>query len=67
MTRYPFAHWTAFDVAFGRDNETLGDCWVGISDLLDLDPIQVEAARNLCLSRSGIYEVAGESGGGRFQ
>lgn len=59
--------WTTLDVAFGLDNETFADCFLGVSDLLGIDPIQVEAVRNLCQSRIGIYEVASASGAGQFR
>ncbi len=51
--------WTLYDVPFGKAKETIGDCFVALSDLLELQPLQIEAARNLCQSRMGIYEVLG--------
>lgn len=51
--------WTLYDVPFGKAKETIGDCFVGLTDLLGLHPLQIEAARNLCQSRMGIYEVLG--------
>ena len=56
--------WTIYDLPIGKDDETLGGCFAGLSDLLELDALQIEAARNLCQSRMGIYEVLGASGAG---
>ena len=53
--------WTIYDLPIGKEGETLGECFVALSDLLELDPLQIEAARNLCQSRMGLYEVLGES------
>jgi hypothetical protein len=56
--------WTIYDLPIGKDDETLGGCFAALSDLLELDALQIEAARNLCQSRMGIYEVLGASGAG---
>lgn len=61
-----YASWTACDVRFGEDQETLCDCFLGVSDLLDLDPIRLEAAQHLSQSRLGLYEM-GRQIGDRFQ
>ena len=52
-----YAAWSLFDVRFGTDRETLGDCLAELSDLLQIDPIRVEALDNLRRSRMGIYTV----------
>ena len=44
--------------------ETLGGSFAALSDLLELDALQIKVARNLCQSRMGIYEVLGASGAG---
>ena len=54
--------WTLYDVPIGKDNETLGGCFAALSDQLELDALQIEAGRNLCQSRMGIYEVLGATG-----
>jgi len=52
-----YVAWTLFDVRFGHDRETIGDCLAELADLLELNPIQVEALGNLRRSRMGIYKV----------
>ena len=54
--------WTLYDVLIGKGDETIGGCFVDLTDQLGLDPLQIEAARNLCQSRMGIYEVLGTTG-----
>ena len=58
-----YVHWTLFDVPFGADRETLGDCFLGVSDLLGLDPVQVEAGEKLCHSRLGLYRIVSATDG----
>ncbi|MCB1094615.1 MAG: hypothetical protein KDN22_03450 [Verrucomicrobiae bacterium] len=58
-----FNHWSYFDVRFGKDSETLGECFLAIMDNLDFGPVLSEALRELCRSRMGLYKVEGESGG----
>ncbi len=52
-----FSCWTILDASFGMDRETVGTCFLSLMDLLNLQPEQVEAVRNLNQSRMGIYEV----------
>jgi hypothetical protein len=62
-----YAYWTTFDAAFGQERETMGHCFLALADLFQLDPLRVEAVRNLCQSRLGIYELAGETGKNQFR
>ena len=64
LTRSYFTTWAFFDVQFGPDHETMGTCLLDLSDLLDMDPRIVEAAREFQQSRMGVYEHLGSAGGG---
>ncbi|MDA0814125.1 MAG: hypothetical protein O3C21_17260 [Verrucomicrobia bacterium] len=57
-----YNHWAFFDVRFKPSEETLGDCFLGVSDLIGLDVFEVEAVENLCHSRLGLYEILGSNG-----
>lgn len=57
ITNSYFMLWTHLDVPFGKDRETLGDCWTRIFESFDFHPIQREAAQNLSESRMGVYQV----------
>lgn len=63
VTKSYFNHWVFFDVHFGADRETIGSCFVSLAGLLSLHPLQREAARNLCRSRMGVYQVTGKDSG----
>ena len=54
--------WVFFDVRFGPDHETLGECFLALVDLLGLDSVQVEATRNLCQSSLGIFQTVRAAG-----
>ena len=56
--------WAFYDLPIGIDNETMGGCFLSLCDMLPLNELQIEAARNLCQSRMGIYEVLGAAGAG---
>jgi hypothetical protein len=62
ITKSHYNNWTLFDVRFGPDQETLGECFIEVADLLEIDPLQVEAGQNLCRSRLGMYQIASSSG-----
>lgn len=64
ITTTYFACWSLLDVTFGVDKETVGTCFLSLIDRLHLDPVQVEAARNMDQSRMGIYQVL--QGKGKF-
>lgn len=57
-----FTLWTIGDVPFGKDRETIGDCWSSIIEAFEFHPVQKEAARNICRSRMGIYQVLRTAG-----
>ncbi len=52
-----FVTWTMFDVRFGPDHETIGDCFVAVADILQLGAVAAEAVAHLRQSRLGVYEV----------
>src|SRR2546428_10274085 len=52
-----YMHWLLYDVRFGADRETIGEWLLGVSDLMKFHYVQVEALRNLCNSRIGIFEA----------
>src|SRR2546428_14147562 len=52
-----YMHWLLYDVRFGADRETIGVWLLGVSDLMKFHYVQVEALRNLCNSRIGIFEA----------
>ncbi|MFZ4538094.1 hypothetical protein [Propionivibrio sp.] len=64
ITTSYFTCWSLLDATFGVDKETVGTCFLSLIDRLPLDPIQIEAARNLDQSRMGIYQVI--QGNGKF-
>ena len=64
ITTSYFSCWSLLDVTFGADKETASTCFLSLIDRLNLNPVQVEAARNLDQSRMGIYEVL--QGKGKF-
>ena len=57
ITASYFSCWVLLDVALGTDKETVSSCFLALLDRLHLNPVQVEAARNLDRSRMGLYEV----------
>jgi hypothetical protein len=61
MSHYNF--WSFFDVPFGRDNETVGECFLGLSDLFGIETVFVEAVEKLCGSRLGLYKIVNASSG----
>jgi hypothetical protein len=63
ITLSHYHHWSCFDVSFGTDHETLGECFFRVVDLLGIDPVQVEAVEKLCCSRLGLYQILNASGG----
>jgi hypothetical protein len=57
ITLTHYNSWTMFDVRFGQDRETLGECFLAVADWLGLDAVQVEATRNMCQSSLSIYQT----------
>jgi len=55
---------SGLDVPFGPDQETVGDCFAGISDLVELGALRKQALDQLRRSRLGLYELTA-SGGNR--
>jgi hypothetical protein len=52
-----YMHWILYDVTFGPDRETVAEWFLGVCDLLETDPLEMEAVRQLCESRIGIFEA----------
>ncbi len=63
LTGSYFTTWAFFDVRFGPDSETVGNCMIDLSGVLDMAPCMVEALRQFQVSRMGIYEHVGAKGG----
>lgn len=59
-----FGTWTLFDVPFGPDQETVGECFAGLFDVLELGELREQALDQLRRSRLGLYELTA-SGGNR--
>lgn len=64
ITTSYFTCWSLLDTTFGVDKETACTCFLSLIDRLHLDPVQIEAAKNLDQSRMGIYQVI--QGKGKF-
>lgn len=61
LTRSYFTCWAFFDLAFGKDRETIGTCFIDLAHLLKTPPPLLESVRLLQASRMGIYEHGGTS------
>jgi hypothetical protein len=59
LTRSYFTTWAFFDLVFGKDCETLGNCYLDVLDQLPVNPFVGEIVRNFNGSRMGIYEHCG--------
>lgn len=59
LTTSYFTSWAFFDLRFGPDQETLGDCLLRVVDTFDLDPQVARALRHLAASRMGVYAHEG--------
>lgn len=57
LTQSYFTSWLLYDLRFGDDEDTLGECQIDANTILRLNPDQLVALRNLCESRMGIYEL----------
>ncbi len=62
LTRSYFTTWAFFDCRFGPDDETIGTCFLDVSDLLGLDDDAIEITQRLQESRMGIYAHCGTLG-----
>ncbi len=62
LTPSYFTCWAFYDLRFGRDGETVGQCQIDANDLIGLNPDQLDALQKLSSSRMGVYEHAGADG-----
>jgi hypothetical protein len=58
-----FTCWVLYDLQFGKDGDTLGNCIIDANDIYWLNPDQLDALKKLSESRMGIYEHVGMSAG----
>jgi len=59
LTRSYFTTWAFFDLRFGPDNETMGDCLLDAGELLGMDSETTQVIRLMCDTRMGVYEHTG--------
>ena len=59
LTRSCFTHWAFFDATFGKDQETIGTCFLDSGELLGVDPDFLSLVGLAQKSRMGIYEYVG--------
>ncbi|MFQ5423960.1 MAG: hypothetical protein ACE5F9_08260 [Phycisphaerae bacterium] len=59
LTGSYFTTWAFFDCRFGPDDETIGTCFLDVSDVLELDDHTIEIMRRFQESRMGIYAHCG--------
>jgi hypothetical protein len=57
-----FTCWVFYDLRFGRDGETIGQCQIDANDLIGLNPDQLDALKKMSAARMGIYEHVGTDG-----
>lgn len=57
-----FTTWSQFDLPFGPDRETIGDCFEALSGVLRIGEIRKQAIEQLRRSRLGIHRVTGRVG-----
>jgi len=62
VTTSYFTSWAYFDVRFGPDSETIGNCFLDTGSFLGVDGAMLEIARRFQESRMGIYEHQGMDG-----
>lgn len=62
LTHSFFINWAFFDVAFGRDRETMGGCIQALGQDLELDPDRLDIIWLMQNSHMGVYEHCGNQG-----
>ena len=62
LTTSYFTLWALFDLQFGEDRETVGECLAESLEFMNAPPQMVGVVNNLCRSRMGIYENCGTVG-----
>ena len=63
LTGSYFTCWAFYDLRFGKDGDTIGQCQIDANDIFLLNSDQLEALKKLSESRMGIYEHVGTEGG----
>lgn len=56
LTQNYFDCWMLYDLAFGKDADTLGTCQLDSNATIGLNTQQLSVLTNLCESRMGVYE-----------
>jgi hypothetical protein len=59
LTASYFTCWAFYDLQFGRDGDTIGQCQIDANDVICLNPNQLDALKKMSASRMGIYEHVG--------
>ena len=59
VTKSFFTFWAYFDLRFGPDKETIGTCFLDLSEILQIEKGMVELIRKLNATRMGIYAHRG--------
>jgi len=62
LTTSYFTCWAFYDLQFGPDGDTIGQCQIDANDLICLNADQLDALKKLSQSRMGIYEHVGMEG-----
>ena len=62
LTRSYFWTWAIYDLRIGKSTDTVAYCQIAMNDMIQMNSIQLEAAKNLEGSRMGIYEHIGMEG-----
>src|SRR5216683_2520930 len=56
LTASYFTCWAFYDLQFGPDGDTIGQCQIDANDLICLNQDQLDALKKMSSSRMGIYE-----------
>lgn len=59
LTGSYFTCWALYDLRFGKDGDTIGQCQIDANEIVLLNPDQLDALKKLSESRMGIYEQTG--------
>lgn len=62
LTPSYFTSWAFYDLQFGRDGDTIGECQIDANDIFWLNSDQLAVLKKFCTSRMGIYEHIGLAG-----
>lgn len=62
LTPSYFTSWAFYDLRFGRDGDTIGECQIDANDIFWLNSNQLEVLKKFGKSRMGIYEHVGLAG-----